>query len=48
MVMTVIMGLVWGASYLLCGRNLWIVIMAHSAGHLLMVLQLYLAESIVI
>lgn len=43
MIMTVIMGLVWGAAYLLCGRNLWVVILAHSAGHILLVTQLYLA-----
>ena len=40
-VMTTIMGLVWGIAYLLCGRNLWIVIMAHSAAHIALVLQLY-------
>jgi membrane protease YdiL (CAAX protease family) len=40
-VMTSIMGLVWGSAYLLCGRNLWIVIMAHSAAHIALVLQLY-------
>jgi membrane protease YdiL (CAAX protease family) len=40
-VMTSIMGLVWGGAYLLCGRNLWIVIMAHSAAHIALVLQLY-------
>jgi membrane protease YdiL (CAAX protease family) len=44
MLMTAIMGLVWGASYLLCGRNLWIVILAHSAGHILFVTALYLAD----
>ncbi len=40
-VMTSIMGLVWGVAYLLCGRNLWIVILAHSAAHIALVLQLY-------
>ncbi len=40
-VMTSIMGVVWGGAYLLCGRNLWIVIMAHSAAHIALVLQLY-------
>ena len=40
-VMTSIMGLVWGGAYLLCGRNLWIVIMAHSAAHVALVLRLY-------
>ena len=48
MVMTVIMGLVWGAAYLLCGRNLWVVILAHSAGHILFVTQLYLGRSIIV
>jgi len=47
MIMTVIMGIVWGTAYLWCGRNLWIVILAHSAGHILFVVQLYLAEPIV-
>lgn len=36
-----IMGLVWGTAYMLCGRNLWIVILAHSAAHIALVLQLY-------
>jgi membrane protease YdiL (CAAX protease family) len=40
-VMTSIMGLVWGAAFLLCGRNLWIVIMAHSGAHVALILQLY-------
>jgi hypothetical protein len=48
MIVTVMMGIVWGAAYLLCGRNLWIVILAHSAGHILFVIQLYLAKSIII
>ena len=39
--MTSIMGVVWGVAYLLCGRNLWIVILAHSAAHVALVLQLY-------
>mgnify|MGYP001818313605 FL=1 len=42
-VMTTIMGLIWGAAFLLCGRNLWVVIMAHSAAHVALVLQLYAA-----
>ena len=42
MIVTMIMGLVWGTAYLLCGRNLWIVILAHSTGHILLVLKLYL------
>jgi membrane protease YdiL (CAAX protease family) len=40
---TVIMGAVWGFAFLACGRNLWIVIIAHSTGHLAMVAQLYFA-----
>lgn len=48
MIVTVIMGLVWGSAYLLCGRNLWVVIFAHSAGHILFVIQLYLGNSIVL
>lgn len=40
-VVTAIMGMVWGTAYLLCGRNLWIMIIAHSFGHLMMALQLY-------
>ena len=48
MIVTVMMGIVWGTAYLLCGRNLWIVILAHSAGHILLVTQLYLAKSIII
>ncbi len=38
---TVFMGLIWGFGYILCGRNLWIVILAHSTGHLLFVYNLY-------
>ena len=41
MVLTTIMGIVWGTAFLLCGRNLWIVILAHTAGDLLLVGQLY-------
>lgn len=48
MIVTFVMGIVWGTAYLLCGRNLWIVILAHSAGHILLVVQLYLAKSIII
>ena len=40
-VMTLLMGLVWGVAYIVCGRNLWIVIMAHSAAHIALVAQLY-------
>jgi len=48
MIVTFIMGVVWGAAFLLCGRNLWVVIFAHSAGHILFVIQLYLAKPIII
>ena len=48
MLVMVVMGIVWGSAYLLCDRNLWVVIAAHSAGHLLGVLQLYLGGSIII
>ena len=48
MIVTFIMGIVWGIAYLWCGRNLWVVILAHSAGHILLVVQLYFGESIVI
>lgn len=48
MLLTVIMGLVWGTAYLMCGRNLWVVILAHSAGHILFVIQLYLGSSIIV
>jgi membrane protease YdiL (CAAX protease family) len=44
-IMTFMMGLVWGTAYLLCDRNLWVVILAHSAGHILFVTQLYLGAS---
>lgn len=47
MVMTLIMGLVWGTAYLMCGRNLWVVILAHSGGHILLVTTLYLGESFI-
>ena len=40
-VFSTIMGIVWGGAYLLCGRNLWIVILAHSAAHIALVAQLY-------
>jgi len=48
MILTVMMGIVWGTAYLLCDRNLWVVILAHSAGHILFVMQLYLTEPVVI
>jgi membrane protease YdiL (CAAX protease family) len=38
---TSVMGAVWGFAYLLCGRNLWIVILAHSLAHIALVAQLY-------
>lgn len=48
MIVTFFMGVVWGAAYILCDRNLWIVILAHSTGHLLLVTQLYLGASIIL
>ncbi|MEZ5549719.1 MAG: type II CAAX endopeptidase family protein [Pseudomonadales bacterium] len=45
-ILTVMMGVVWGIAYMLCGRNLWIVILAHSTGHILFVFQLYLAKPV--
>jgi hypothetical protein len=42
-VMTTVMGSIWGAALLLCGRNLRVEILAHSAAHVVLVLQLYLA-----
>lgn len=38
-----IMGAVWGFAFVLCGRNLWIVILAHSTAHVALVTQLYLS-----
>lgn len=35
------MGLVWGIGFVLCGRNLWVVIAAHSLAHVALVTQLY-------
>lgn len=40
-IVTTIMGMVWGTAFLLCGRNLWIVIIAHSTAHVALVAQLY-------
>lgn len=48
MIVTGIMGIVWGTAYLLCDRNLWVVILAHSTGHILFVIQLYLGKSIIV
>jgi membrane protease YdiL (CAAX protease family) len=48
MIVTVMMGMVWGTAYLLVGRNLWVVILAHSMAHILFAIQLYLNTSIVI
>lgn len=45
MIVALIMGVVWGTAYLLCNRNLWTVIFAHSGGHILFVVQLYLGAS---
>jgi hypothetical protein len=36
------MGIIWGTAYILCGRNLWPLILAHSGGHIIFVIQLYL------
>lgn len=47
-IVTFMMGLVWGTAYLLCGRNLWVVILAHSTAHTLGILQGYLDTSIII
>lgn len=47
-IMTFMMGLVWGGAYLMCGRNLWVVILAHSTAHTLGILQGYLSTSIII
>lgn len=41
---TMLMGAVWGTAFLLTGRNLWIVIMAHSLGHIVMIVQLYFVK----
>jgi membrane protease YdiL (CAAX protease family) len=38
-----VMGAIWGTAYMVCGRNLWIVIMAHSGGHIMLVVGLYLS-----
>lgn len=46
--MTLIMGLVWGTAYLLCGRNIWVVILAHSGGHVLLVTRLYFAAPFIL
>ena len=48
MIVTFMMGLVWGTAYLWCDRNLWVVILAHSTGHVLFVIQLYHGASIVV
>jgi membrane protease YdiL (CAAX protease family) len=48
MIVTAMMGIIWGTAYLLCDRNLWVVILAHSAAHILFVTQLYLGYSIII
>jgi membrane protease YdiL (CAAX protease family) len=45
MAMTTVIGIVWGTAFVLCGRNLWIVILAHSAGHVLLVIQLYFQKA---
>ncbi len=45
-VVTSIMGAVWGFAYLLCGRNLWIVILAHSLAHIALVAQIYFSPPV--
>jgi membrane protease YdiL (CAAX protease family) len=45
-VVTAIMGAIWGFAYLLCGRNLWIVILAHSMAHIALVTQLYFSPPV--
>lgn len=45
MITTFVMGVIWGTAFLLVGRNLWIVIMAHSLGHIVMITQLYLVKA---
>jgi membrane protease YdiL (CAAX protease family) len=40
---TAIMGLIWGTAFILSGRNLWIVILAHSFGHTVWIILLYLS-----
>jgi len=47
-IVTIIMGIVWGTAYLLCGRNLWVVILAHSTGHIVFAIQLYFGMSIIV
>jgi membrane protease YdiL (CAAX protease family) len=42
-IVTTVMGAVWGFAFLLCGRNLWIVIIAHSLAHIALLTQLYYA-----
>ncbi len=41
MIVTAMMGAVWGTAFLLCGRNLWIVIIAHTVAHLALVALLF-------
>jgi CAAX protease family protein len=43
MIVTTMMGAVWGTAFLLCGRNLWIMIIAHTLGHIALVVGLYTA-----
>lgn len=45
MIVTTMMGAVWGTEFLLVKRNLWIVIMAHSLGHMAMVANLYFVKA---
>mgnify|MGYP003114609007 CR=1 FL=1 len=41
LLLTFVMGLIWGSAYILTGRNLWIMILTHSTGHVIWVFQLY-------
>ena len=44
-VATAVMGAVWGVAFIACGRNLWIVILAHGAAHVALVAQLYFSPA---
>lgn len=43
-IVATIMGIVWGVAFVLCGRNLWVVIIAHSLAHVALVAQPYSAS----
>lgn len=42
---TAVMGAIWGVAFVACGRNLWIVILAHGAAHVALVAQLYFSPT---